>query len=185
MCPAPQLICYNSICVFLIFYTGWNRMVSWCKGIVLLALCRMFLFPIKMTEVKKKKWSSKTREPIIDIYYTEMWRPYALKEKVFCSEYRFKLKTSSLRYNIKINTDQELQERTQFNVYSPSPQSSWYFPQENLVSIRAELFKWKGKLSQVDTIHGLLFVLSENHMETLLRLTFRIHFTLKFVSLLT
>lgn len=57
-----------------------------------------------------------------------------------------------------------------------------YFPQENLVSIHAELFKWKGKLSQVETTRGLVFVLSESQSETPLRLTFRIHFILKFIS---
>lgn len=51
------------------------------------------------------------------------------------------------RYNIKINTDQELLERTQLLL----SQSSWNFPQENLVSIHAELFSYgKKKLSQVE-----------------------------------
>lgn len=30
VCPA--YIRYDSICLSLIFYTGWNRLVSWCKG---------------------------------------------------------------------------------------------------------------------------------------------------------
>lgn len=73
-----------------------------------------------------------------------------------------------LRYNMKINTDQELQERTQ-----PNPQPSCNFPWENLVSIHAELFNWKGKLIHVETTHGLVFVLLESQTEVLLSLTFR------------
>lgn len=84
-----------------------------------------------------------------------------------------------LRYNIKINTDQELLERTQLNFYTlPPTQSSWNFPQENLVSIHAELFKWKEKLSQVEMCTGFY-----TFRELDWRSHLRICFTLKFVSL--
>lgn len=76
-----------------------------------------------------------------------------------------------------------MQERIQFNFHVP--QSSWNFPQKNLVSIHAELFKWKEKLSQIETTHGLALELLESQTKALLNLTLRICLMLKFISPVT
>lgn len=84
-----------------------------------------------------------------------------------------------LRYNIKINTKSFKKELNSTSI----PQSSYNFPQENLVSIHAELFKEKKKLNQVETTHGLAFVLLESQTEALFSFTFRDCFLLQFISL--
>lgn len=83
-----------------------------------------------------------------------------------------------LRYNIKINTKSFKKELNSTSI----PQSSYNFPQENLVSIHAELFKEKKKLNQVETTHGLAFLL-ESQTEALFSFTFRDCFLLQFISL--
>lgn len=85
-----------------------------------------------------------------------------------------------LWYNIKINTTKNCEKELNFH----APQLSWNFPQENLVSIHAKLFKWKEKLRQIETTHGLDFEFLESQTKALLHFTWRICL-LKFISLVT
>lgn len=89
----------------LIFYTGWNR--GWYPSVK--ALCGKFLFPAKLTEVVKLH--RETREPMS--LYTEMWRPYALNEKVCSGHSADSRHPHFIVIQYKNKHDQELWERTQ------------------------------------------------------------------------